>query len=1141
MKLKLLFIASFILAISAQAQFNPEAPWMKTLDTASRTLDNPLKFQEIVDAFNTYWETRDPNVKGSGYKPFKRWENYWRNFVKEDGTLPSTKELYNQSLHIRNLKQQQENNLVDTSNWVPIGPFSHTNTGSWSPGQGRINVVVKDPINSNTYYAGAPAGGFWKSTDAGATWNTYTDNLDQIGVSGIAVTGNTIYIATGDDDAGDSYSVGVMKSIDGGLTFQPTGLNPNNFPSIDNMNDIYVNPNNTDMVWVATNDGVLKSIDAGVSWIQATGTNNLNIKDIKIKPTDPTIIYAVTSGNFYKSTNTGDSFSQVFGGLPFNGVSRYVIDVTIANPNLVYLLAANNSNGFKSIYKSSNSGDNFTTVADLATNGDIFQSTQAWYDLAFAVSDTNENEVYVGVLNIWKGNLGAIPVQSSFTQLNSWNSPNESAYSHADIHFLRFYNGELLAGTDGGFYKSTNAGSSFTDLTAGMQISQFYKVAVSKQSSDKIVGGLQDNGGHAFNNNTWQNYYGADGMDTAIDPNNPNNYYGFVQNGGALHISNTSGGSNNGSIGSPTGENGNWVTPLAINSDSEIYAGYSRLYKLVNGAWSSISPVINPSSNIRVIEIDDLNPDNIYLATGTTVRKSTDRGFTFVNTHVFNSAITSIEVNNTDNSIVYATTSSEVFKSTDNGITFNNISTGLPNLPLFVVKHQGLHSKNPIYVGTSLGVYRYDDDTLTWESFETGLPNVSVTDLEINIFDDKITAATYGRGIWQSPITTELAVNDIKLLEVAGFSDQISCNANITPTIEVKNNGTNPINNIDVVYTLDGTDNNFIWNGILASEATTTITLPNIVLSRGLHTFVANTTIANDTYVINNNSEEKIIYANDSGSTNIVNTLQATTDELLVFNEASSTSLWSRGIPSGNTLNDGNTTTNNVYGTNLSGNYPNNTKSFIVSQCYDLTTLTAPELKFDMGFKLENNWDIVYVEYSLDNGTNWTLLGTAADPNWYNSDRANGAFGTCYNCPGNQWTGINTNLTEYKKDLSAFATETNFIFRIVFHSDEAVEDEGAIIDNIVIRGNALSTTEFLTTNFNIYPNPSRGLFNILTTKPLDFSFAVYDITGKLIVKKNNVKTTNNLHQINLSNYSKGMYFLNITSNNTTITKKLMLK
>ena len=105
---KITVLICCLLAISfAQAQYTQDAPWMSDINVQARKgTSNPVTFQEVVDAFNTYWETRDPNVKGSGYKPFKRWETHWRNFVKEDGTLPSTKELYNQSLHIRNLKQQ---------------------------------------------------------------------------------------------------------------------------------------------------------------------------------------------------------------------------------------------------------------------------------------------------------------------------------------------------------------------------------------------------------------------------------------------------------------------------------------------------------------------------------------------------------------------------------------------------------------------------------------------------------------------------------------------------------------------------------------------------------------------------------------------------------------------------------------------------------------------------------------------------------------------------------------------------------------------------------------------------------------------------------------------------------------------------
>ena len=51
-----------------------------------------------------------------------------------------------------------------------------------------------------------------------------------------------------------------------------------------------------------------------------------------------------------------------------------------------------------------------------------------------------------------------------------------------------------------------------------------------------------------------------------------------------------------------------------------------------------------------------------------------------------------------------------------------------------------------------VGVY-YTDETMTdWEPFMAGLPNVEISEFEIHPGTEKIRAATYGRGIWESLI-----------------------------------------------------------------------------------------------------------------------------------------------------------------------------------------------------------------------------------------------------------------------------------------------------------------------------------------------------------------------------------------------------
>ncbi|WAC01192.1 T9SS type A sorting domain-containing protein [Lacinutrix neustonica] len=191
-----------------------------------------------------------------------------------------------------------------------------------------------------------------------------------------------------------------------------------------------------------------------------------------------------------------------------------------------------------------------------------------------------------------------------------------------------------------------------------------------------------------------------------------------------------------------------------------------------------------------------------------------------------------------------------------------------------------------------------------------------------------------------------------------------------------------------------------------------------------------------------------------------------------------------------------------------------------------------------MAFQLEEDWDLVYMEYSINEGQSWQVLGTATDLNWYNSDTVPGS--NCLNCPGAQWTGEVSTLTPYRYNLSAFATESNMMFRFVFHSDQAVAQEGVIVDNLVIAGNVLGVDEFATSNFSIFPNPSKGVFNIKTETNEAFDIEIYDVSGKIILKHTNVTPNNKQYALNMADYSAGMYFLSISKGHSKLTKKLIL-
>ena len=1124
---KLILFITFISFFTGYSQYKQHAPWV-LIDSLSKTRE--LSIDVLTNNFNEYWKNKDFKKKGSGYKPYKRWEYHWKNITNAQGFLITPQEMW-QAFNSKKNSKTFSANAVPPSNWQPIGPFTHTSTGSWSSGQGRVNVVYVDPTNANTIYIGSPAGGIWKSINGGGNWTPLSDNLPQIGISGIAVDPNNasvIYISTGDTDANDTYSVGVLKSTDGGQTWNTTGLSYNS--SGNSTGDIVMNPTNSNMLWVATSNGLYRTTNGGVIWSLAK-QGDFSQGRIRLKPGNATTVFASTDSKFYKSTNSGTTFTNVTSGLPSNS-NRLILDVTAANPNYVYVMSANSSNGFDGIYKSVNGGLNFTKTSGAT---DVFDgSAQSWYDMAFAVSQTNAEEIYTGCLNIWKSTDGGV---SAF-KLNDWNAPTSLPYTHADIHYLRFFGDKLYCGSDGGVYVSQNNGVQFTDLTASAQISQFYKIAVSKQTASKMVGGLQDNGGHAYSNNQWKNYYGADGMDTAIDPTNSNLFYGFIQNGGSLYISNNAGNSITGGVASPSGENGNWVTPLRSNSLGEIYAGYSNLYKIENGSWVQQNNASFGSGNIDLISIDPNSDYTIYVVKNSELYKSVDKGINFNLVYTASNVITSVNVHSTDSNIVYITTQGILglaMKSTNGGNNFTSINQGIPNIGKNVIIHQGRNPDNPVFVGTSLGVY-YRDDTMTqFEPFDTNLPNVSVTDLEINLEDEKIIAATYGRGIWTSPIVVAAPLFDIKATAIPSpVAYAISCDSSpITPQVVVKNNGINLINSVNFSYSINNINYNYSYNGQIASGEFVTVSLPQVSLSTGSYTLIINANTTNDEFN-DNNIVKTNFYINVPGVLNAVNTFENISDELLEFNEGGNGSgLWTRGIRTGNVISSG---TNNVYTTSLQNNYPDVTKALLVSKCYNLTQLTNPQISFKMAFDLEINWDIIYVQYSTDFGANWQVLGNQS-ANWYNSDRTPQTAGNdCNNCIGAQWTGTDAELKTYTYGLNELNNFTNVIFRIVFNSDDAVNQEGAIVDDFLISG-TLSNQNFEIDKIVIAPNPSKGIFTIHSGKIAIDKLEVFDLTGKIIKTETNLDTKSS--KLDLTMAATGIYFVKITSETQTTVKRII--
>ena len=609
---------------------------------------------------------------------------------------------------------------------------------------------------------GSPGGGLWQTTDGGLNWTTNTDNLPVLGVTDILIhptNTNIMYIATGDAHGSDTYSVGVLKSSDGGITWDTTGLSYNVSQS-NEISKLEMNPNYPDSIFAATGENLMLTVDGGINW-NIVGQNG-RWRDIHYKPGNTNVLFAMkqTNGtsNVYRSIDAGATWQVCNNGISNTNKRRPLIAVTPANPDVVYALFSDNGWGFHGLYKSDDGGDSWSlqsnspNILGRDTDGSS-TGGQSWYDMSLAVSNENEDHIIVGGINLWESFDGGITWDISGSSGNS----SDYSYMHVDQHAAEFnpLNDIAYVGNDGGIYKYFNTLNTWIDISDGLEISQFYKLGLSSISDYTLVVGAQDNGTERLTGNSWEAIRGADGMECIIDPYNDNLIYSSSQYGG-MKVS-YNGGVDWNNI-KPVSYEGSWVTPYKMHplDNNVLVAGFNVVYKSNTAAnsWDSISPTYG---QLKTIALAPSNLDYIYAATysGIWVTKDNGLNWEYIKTGLPPGSISDITVSNTNPNNVYVTLSSfnandKVFESKNAGDTWTNISgTQLPNLPVNCIVYQS-YAKGDLYIGTDIGVFHKDSTMSEWQLFNNGLPHVSVRELEIQYNIGKIRAATYGRGVWES-------------------------------------------------------------------------------------------------------------------------------------------------------------------------------------------------------------------------------------------------------------------------------------------------------------------------------------------------------------------------------------------------------
>jgi photosystem II stability/assembly factor-like uncharacterized protein len=686
----------------------------------------------------------------------------------------------------------QQKALIQTSpfkqlQWRNVGPDNIS---------GRCTEVAGISGKRNIIYASFATGGFWKTTDAGESWQSLFDNEATLSVGSFALAPsdpNIIYLGTGEANIfrASLPGTGIYKSADGGKSWNFLGLE-----NTGTIGRIIVHPTNPQIVYAAASGnewsynadrGVYYSANGGKNWTKILGNNDREgCIDLVIDPSDPNTLIASTwnrirrrwsdpvpedGDHLYKTTDGGKTWRIIDNGLPqtkFTG--RIGLAFSKSNPNVVYAYVDNHSPKREpkageldpygrpiqvipfgvQVYRSEDKGENWTKVSTEDDKLERFAGTYGWVFGQIRVDPNNENNVFIMGVPMAKSTDGGKTFQIMRAE------DKKSDNTHGDHHALwidPMDSQYMINGNDGGVVVTYNGGRRWYNFFKKIPTTQFYNVTYDMKTPYNVFGSVQDEGSfmgsikNTFGSKdtkitNWTDAPGGEGTIIAIDPKQPDVVYASSFYGRLMRsdLSRKDSMKNRNIFPKRTADEevhrGEWLayTALSPHNSSTVLHGFQYLFQSDDEGktWKRIS--------------DDLTYNN---------KEKMGRTPYAIN----HQAITAIDESPLEKGVIYAgTDDGRVWIRKGESAGWENIMKGIPQNAHVSRLVASSFSAGRVYLTLSNRreddhssyVYRSDDYGQTWKSLAANLPPSPVNVIREDVKNENLLYCGTDMGIYVS-------------------------------------------------------------------------------------------------------------------------------------------------------------------------------------------------------------------------------------------------------------------------------------------------------------------------------------------------------------------------------------------------------